>query len=262
MLGVRATGAALMSVLLLTACSGGDDEPKAKPSATSTSASPSATPTSSSTPSTSSDAPASCAELSLDAGADVQGRALATCLGDALEQAGSGVEQVVGEDLSATIRFTWADDVSYAGEVQSSDGPVGLVVVPPTTWVDLGDAWAKSDPDGDENEVLAADIGGLVAPVADPGTVVDLVGGSKRWTVGARTEKVDQPDGTTVTAWPLESAPFTADDTQVKDAVLWLDKDTLAPAGMKATVTADGTTTTITRYFSQLGEPQKITPPQ
>ena len=251
-----------MSVLLLTACSGGDDEPKATPTTSSPSASPSATPSSSATPSTSSDVPASCAELGLDAGARGEGRGLGTCLDDALKQAGSGVEQVVGEDVSATIRFTWADEVSYAGEVQSSDGPVGLVVVPPTTWVDLGGAWAKSGPAGDENEVLAADIGGLVAPVADPSTVVDLVGGSKQWTVGRRTDKLDQPDGTTVTVWALESAPFTADGSQVRDAVLWLDDDTLAPAGMKATITADGTTTTVTRYFSQLGEAQKITPPQ
>ncbi len=251
-----------MTVLLLSACSGGDDEPKATPSPSRPSASPSATPTPSATPSASSDVPASCAGLGLDAGARVAGRGLGTCLDDALKQAGSGVEQVVGEDLSATIRFTWADDVSYAGEVQSSDGPVGLVVVPPTTWVDLGDAWAKSDPSGDENEVLAADIGGLVAPVADPGTVVDLAGAAKQWTVGSRAEKLDQPGGTTATVWPLESAPFTADGSQVKDAVLWLDDETFAPAGMKATITADGTTTTVTRYFGQLGEPQKITPPQ
>jgi hypothetical protein len=267
MLGVRAAGAVMMSALLLTACSGGDEEPPAEPSTTATTQSPSptasATPTPTPSPTTSvpADAPASCAKLGLEPRADVQGRRLAACVADGLEKAGSGVQELRGEDLQGTLRFTWGDEVAYAGEVRSSDGALGLVVVPPTTWVDLDGAWTKADPNGSPDEVVAADVGGLYAQAADPGAAVDLLSGSRSWSVGRNPEPVKRPDGSRVTAWRLESSPFSADGAQVSDAVVWLD-ESLAPVAMQATVTADGTTSTTTRHFVDLGEPQQVRAPR
>lgn len=266
MLGVRAAGAVMMSALLLAACSGGDDEPSAEPTATTASPSPSATkatptPTPSPTASAPAGAPASCARLGVEARADVRGRGLAACVADGLEKAGSGVQELRGEDLEGTLRFTWGDEVAYAGEVRSSDLTLGLVVVPPTTWVDLDGAWAKADPQGSPEEVVAADVGGLYAQTADPGAAVDLLEGSRSWTVGRKPERVERPDGSSATAWRLESAPFTADGAQVSDAVVWMD-EALAPVAMQATVTADGTTSTATRYFVDLGEPQQVQAPR
>lgn len=259
MLGVRAAGAVMMSVLLLAACSGGDDEPEASPTTEATSATPPASPTPSPTPSV--DAPASCTDLGLEAGADVEGRGLAACVTDALREAGSGVQLVEGDDLAGTVRFTWGKDVSYAAEMTSSDGVIELVSIPPRTWVKLGESWAEADAQGDPEQAVAADVGGLLAQAADPGEAVALLRGSSSWTVGDKTERLKRPDGSTVTAWRLTSSPFTADGAQVGDPVVWLD-ESFAPAGLAASVAADGTTTTTTRYFTDLGEPQDVTPPR
>ncbi len=260
MLGVRAAGAVIVSALLLTGCSGGDDQPEAdESSAPAASASPS--PTASPTATAPADAPAGCADLGLEAGSDVEGPALASCLTAGLEEAGSGVEEVSGDDLTGTVRFTYGRDVAYAGQLESSDGTLEITVVPPTTWVKLGEKWVEAKADGDPEQTIAADVGGALAAAADPAAVLDLVRSSSRWAVQAETEDVELADGTTVTAWRLESAPFTSGGAQVEGAVVWLD-ESLRPVGTQATVTSDGAASTTTRHFTDLGEPQQVGAPQ
>ena len=157
-------------------------------------------------------------------------------------------------------RFQAVVEVQDANTARS-DGPVELVSIPPRTWVKLGDSWAEADRSRDPEQQVAADIGGLLASAADPEPAVDLLAGARTGTVADATEELKRPDGTTVTAWRLTSAPFTADGSKVSDPVVWLD-ESFAPAGMQATVAADGSTSTTTRYFTSLGEPQEVAAPR
>lgn len=240
---MRRTAAVLALVLLTVAgCSGDDD---AEPvSLTAQRTGPYAQ-------------PASCSGLGIEAGARVEGADLAACMDDSLQAHVTGRQTLsAGQDGGvANVTYSLGDPKGY-----ESGGSQDFVVIGDQAWLRLEDGWVEGDPDGDQDQQLAAQLAELSGDFVVNTTWVATSG---PWRVGRpRTIELRQ-GGTVEDAWPVSvAAPYAPDDTtRVTRHVVWLDR-TLSPVKIEIDATDDGGDVRSVAEMYDLGEKITITAPQ
>ncbi|MYU20883.1 hypothetical protein [Streptomyces sp. SID8352] len=250
--------AAAVLGLGLAACSTDEAEPSAaggKPAAETTGAAPSEAP---SKPAW--EAPASCTALSLRPGATLAGGPLGTCVSEALSSHGSGKMRITA-DTFGDVEFTYDPEYNFQGELTSPEGPVKMVFLDGTMWIDQGDGPVKGDRDSDDpQEQLVGVTGELYRVFSDVKYTAEMVRSQPVWKVDDAKDSIELPDGKTAQAYRITSdGAFTWNGFPVQDFVLWFAED-WTPVGDQATVEVAGTRATHTQHFYDLGEPVEITP--
>lgn len=202
--------------------------------------------------------PASCRGLGIAPGARVEGADLATCIDDSLEAHVTGRQTLsAGQDGGVVnVTYSLGDPKGY-----ESGGSQDFVVIGDRAWLRVEGGWVESDPDGEKDQQLAAQLAsGLTGDFV---VRTDSMAGSGTWRVGRpRTIELRQ-GGTVEGAWPVSvSAPYAAGPTtQVTRHLVWLDR-TLSPVKVELDATADGSAVQSVAEMYDLGEKITITSPQ
>lgn len=230
-------------LLVLAACSGGDDEQPRTLTAQRDGAY---------------EQPASCASLDVRAGATLTGEALAACMDDALAAHVTGRQTLFAGQADGVVSVTYSlgDPIGY-----ESGGSQDLVVIGDDVWMRLQGDWVAGDPDGDETAQRVA----AFADELDDDFVVNTehVRAGGRWTVGRPRDVALRQGGTVPDAWPVSvAAPYEpAELVQVRKHVVWLDR-TLTPVKVETDAVLDGAQARGGTELHDLGEKITITAPR
>lgn len=202
--------------------------------------------------------PASCTGLGVEAGAQVKGADLASCMDDSLEAHVTGRQTLSAGADGGVVNVTYSlgDPKGY-----ESGGSQDFVVIGDQAWLRLEAGWVESDPGGEKEQQMAAQLADSLTGDFAVDTV--SLAGSGTWRVGRpRTIELRQ-GGTVQDAWPVSvAAPYAPDDlTRVTRHVVWLDR-TLSPVKIELDATVDGSAAQSTAEMYALGEKITITAPQ
>jgi hypothetical protein len=202
--------------------------------------------------------PASCTGLGVQAGAQVKGADLATCIDDSLEAHVTGRQTLsAGQDGGVVaVTYSLGDPQGY-----ESGGSQDFVVIGDQAWIRAEDGWVESDPDGKQEQQQAAQLADSLT--GDFVVQTATIAASGTWRVGRpRTIELRQ-GGTVQDAWPVSvAAPYAVDGTTpVTRHVVWLDR-TLSPVKIELDATVDGSAARSTAEMYALGEKITITAPQ
>ncbi|MEZ7005517.1 hypothetical protein [Streptomyces sp. AD55] len=205
-------------------------------------------------------APQSCTGLTLEPGATLDGTPLGQCVSEALSSYGSGKMHITA-DTYGDVEFTYDPTYNFQGELTGPDGPVKMVFLDGTMWIDQGDGPVKGDKDSDDpQEQLVAATGELYRVFSDVTYTAEMVRSQPVWKVDDAKDTIELPNGETAEPYRITSdGAFTWNGFPVKDFVLWFAED-WTPVGDQATVEVAGAQATHTQHFYDLGEPVHITP--
>lgn len=206
-------------------------------------------------------APAACTSIAIAPGATLTGAALGACVEEALSSFGSGRMLLTGDQLAGTIAFTYSPRFSFAGELESGDGPVELTFVDETMWVDYGDGPIRGDATSAvTDEQMAGIAGELYRVFSDPAFAGDLIASSPSWTVDTAPARHTLPTGEVDAYRIVSAAPFAWYDIPVQEYVLWVAPD-WTPVAAQSTSDVLSARATVTQDFYDLGEPITVTAP-
>ena len=247
------TSFALTAVLAtsLAACS--SDDPAAPAPATSSSSGPAPTTSDPAEPAPTETAPApaqtpdSCADISTAPGADVAGKALGTCVVDAMTAASTG--QMVVEDGTSTSTVVFRFDPKYSAYVTGGvDGGLGLILEETTGWFLQGGTWVQ---EGSGDQLVDAAIG-LARVFSDPLMIKTYLGTCGTWSTKGSDGGQTRYDCTDT---------FTFAGSSMSDVWFTVDEDFLGVESV-ATASMAGMSATTTQTFSRWGEPVEIPDPR
>lgn len=259
------------SLALLGACSSSDEESPTAASTTSQADSPAPTeaaPEPSDEPTqepaqAAREVPSECSDLSLTAGQQYSGQELGACVSAALVSFGSGRMDSTGDQLQGTAEFLYSPEYSVKVAGKADGSSMSLVFVEDTMWVDNGSGWVEGDINSsDQEEMLAGLAGELYRIYSDPIQTANLVSGGDSWTTASALETKKLPNGQSVESFKITNdAPFTWNDIQVEELVLWYGPDWLPVATQATTSVAGLGSITNGQEFYDLGTEITIEPP-
>ncbi|PFG36966.1 hypothetical protein ATL41_1709 [Flavimobilis soli] len=240
-------------VASLAACSSDTPEPAAA-ATTSSAATPSdATGTTEPAPTTTEPAepavqvPESCADVSTQKDATVSGKALGTCIVDAMTAVGTG--SMVVEDGTSSSNVAFRFDPKYSAYVTGgAEGELGVILEEKTGWLRQGAEWVE---EGSGDQLVDATIG-LVRVFSDPLAIKTYLATCDTWTTdGLRTgeARYDCTDTFEFAGATMSDVWFTVDED-------FLGVESVATASM------GGESVTTTQTFYRWGEPVDIPDPR
>ncbi|KOS59896.1 hypothetical protein FJQ98_15600 [Lysinibacillus agricola] len=202
--------------------------------------------------------PVSCEGILFETGAVIDGKNLATCMGDAMVAAGSGSHKVISSNATSKVDFKWTPDFSMYVESEDStvivDGDKGWMKIPGGGWVE------ETDEPNDADEVIASNVVKLTRVFGYPLTIAENFAQSPTWHV-VEQGPVPDADAFVDTAWHLApEGPINVGGAVLTDVQLWVTSNYLG-AYYIATATISGLSDTTSNTFLQWGEPVDIPSP-
>lgn len=205
--------------------------------------------------------PNSCTDIVFEEDATLSGAELGTCMGDAMEQAGSGSSRdeslIDGLVETQFVDFQW--DPTYSMSV--TGGEVGdLVITEDTGWMRMpGEDWIQADPN-DPDKTLVTSVVKVVRKAADPRAYRAYMGLSPTWTV-VEKQAVPSEGAFHAKAWLLTpDVPINLWGVTVNDYQMWIGDDFLGSYAT-GTGTAGGISVKSSQTFLQWGLPVNIPKP-
>lgn len=205
--------------------------------------------------------PDSCDDLKFEEDAVLSGTALGACMGDAIEQAGTGTSRTEsvtdGVVETSIVEFQW--DPTYSMSV--TGGEAGDLVITETTgWLRApGQDWIQADPN-DIEKTLVTSIVKAVRELADPRAYSGYMGLSPTWTV-LEKQSVPSEGAFHASAWLVTpDVPIKMWGVTVSDYQVWIGDDFLGSYAT-GTGTIGGVSVKSSQTFLQWGLPVDIPKP-
>ena len=253
------TAVLLLAAGVLAACSAGGQDTSSEQNAVSEErTSPSSTGDESRTA-----APASCADLHLDADTAITGAQLGPCLAAALAQAGTlRSTQYSGGEQTGHSDVVIVPEVAISGTSSIGGAESRVVSVGGETWADLGDGWVHGDASSsDPVEVIVAQAGQVALATMNPSAIADGIASCSSWQVDAQRVDLQSEGGVESGAVPVRcEGTLTLGGVQVQDAAVFFRSD-WTPLGTEGTGAFAGVSSAFAAHYYDHGAQISVQPP-
>ncbi|MCD7100747.1 hypothetical protein [Pseudoclavibacter sp. 13-3] len=253
------TAALLLAAGALAACSAGGQDTSSEQNAVSEErTSPSSSGEESRTA-----APASCADLRLDAEGVIAGAQLGPCLADGLAQAGTlrSTQYSAGEQTGHSD-VVIVPELAISGTSSVGGTESRVVSVGGETWADLGDGWVHGDESSSNPvEVIVAQAGQVALATMNPQAIADGIASCPSWRVDAQRAELRSEGGVEAGAVPVRcEGTLTLGGVQVQDAAVFFRPD-WTPLGTEGTGVFAGVSSAFAAHYYDHGAQISVQPP-